>query len=184
MHATLNKLYTVPVANLGGATGGIHSTIHGSTIDGNSLVSWTLPCQPTDTTSCTDPDTTIPATLSSPLLSHLVYCGIHELSGTSITRREDPACTTGDNMILVAHHADLILTTAAGSISTTRLTLVDISDDMVLPYTGSGYVYTVRFHLPTPVRGNKFIHDLFNLAQVYPGWTIGTTIVFIYRQHA
>ena len=85
-------------------------------------------------------------------------------------------------MILVAHLADLILTTAAGSISTARLTLVDISDDRVLPYTGSGYVYTVCFHLSTHVRGNKFILDLSNLVQVYPDWTIGTTIVFIYRQ--
>ena len=71
-------------------------------------------------------------------------------------------------MILVARLGDLILTTVAGSISTSRLTLVDISDNRVLPYTGSVYVYTVRFHLPTHVRGNKFILNLFNLVQVYP----------------
>ena len=160
----------------------MHSTTHGSTIDGNSLVSWMIPCQPTDTTSCTDPDTTIPATLRSPLLPHQVYYEIHGISSTSIIQLEDPTCTTGANMILVARLADLILTTAAGPISTSRLTLVDILDDRVIPYTGSGYVYTVRFHLPTHVRGNKFILDLSNLVQVYPDWTIGTTIVFIYRQ--
>ena len=60
--------------------------------------------------------------------------------------------------------------------------MVDISDDRVLPYTGSDYVYTVHFHLTTHVRGNKFILDLFNLVQVYPDWTIGTTIVFTSRQ--
>ena len=85
-------------------------------------------------------------------------------------------------MILVARLAEFILTTAASSISTTRLTMVDISDNSILPYTGSGYGYTTRFHLPTHVRGNKFILDLSNLVQVYPDRTIGTTIVFIYRQ--
>ena len=55
-------------------------------------------------------------------------------------------------------------------------------DDRVLPYTGSDYVYTVQFHLATHVRGSEFILDMFDLVQVYPDWTIGTTIVFIYRQ--
>ena len=153
-----------------------------STIYGNSLVSWTLPHQPTDTASCTNTDTEVSDTLRSPILPHLVYYRIHGLSGTSITHLGDSTCTTGTSIILVARLADFILTTADGSISTIWLTMVDISDDRGLPYTGSDYVYTVQFHLATHVRGSKFILDMFDLVRVYPDWTIGTTIVFIYRQ--
>ena len=62
----------------------MHSTIHGSTIDGNSLVSWTLPCQPADTTLCTDPDTTIPATCTVPdtALKALLPRLVHDVDAT------------------------------------------------------------------------------------------------------
>ena len=107
---------------------------------------------------------------------------IHRQSGTSITHLEDLTCTTVTSMIPVARLAEFMLTTTTGSISTTRLTMIDISDDRVPPYTGSVYGYTVRFQVSTHVRRHEFILDLFNLVQVYPDWTIGTTIVFTSRQ--
>ena len=158
----------------------MHTTI--SMIHGNSLVSLTLRHQSTDTTSCTDPDATISDTLRPLLLPHLVYYVIHRQSGTTVTHLADLTCTTGTSTIPVARLAKFIFTTTTSSISTTILQMIDISDDMVLPYTGSVYGYTVRFQVSTHVRRRKFMLDLYNLDLVYPDRTIGTNIDFISHQ--